>query len=119
MLKVTLYIQRSRDDTGNDDTVKIYAVDAATDIYRVVYSTPELDKKTQFYASRDAVTAYIVDLLASLQHDTDPFEFVQLTTAIHPSVVYHVSDLDEAPIRRLIEDMIYTTLRLKTTKISQ
>lgn len=117
MLKATLYIQRSRDEEDRDDVVKIYDVGAASDIYRVVYSTPETTKATQFYTSRDALSAYIVDLLSSLRYDTDPFEYVQVTTAIHPSVVYHVSDLDNPSVRHLIEDLIYSTLRIKTQKV--
>lgn len=118
MLKTTLYIQRSRGGEDNDDIVRIYDLNATSDVYRVVYSTPELSKATQFYMSRDALSAYVVDLLASLRHDTDPFEYVQVTTAIHPSVIYHVSDLDSPHIRHLIEDVIYSSLKVKAQKVT-
>ena len=112
MLKTTIYIQR-RDGKGeeDDDIIRIYDDDEYRDTVRAVYSTPELKKNATFYFTIPHAIAYINDLLKTLRHDSSPFEHVQVTTAIHPSILYHVSDLDSSEIRYLIEDTIEVALR--------
>lgn len=112
MLKATIYIQRTtgRDET-DDDIIRIYDDDEYRDTVRVVYSTPELAKNATFYFTIPRAITYISDLLKTLRHDSSPFEHVQVTTAIQPSVLYHVSDLDSSEVRYLIEDTVDTALR--------
>ena len=112
MLKATLYIQRT-DGKGSedDDIIRFYDDDEYRDTVRIVYSTPELKKNTTFYFTIPRAIAYISDLLKTLRHDSSPFEHVQVTTAIHPSILYHVSDMDNCEIRHLIEDTIDTAIR--------
>ena len=119
MLKVTFYIQRKNSYSEDDDIVQIYDVDSGVDLYRLVYSTPEAKKSTQFHMTRSVATQYVVDLLQSLKFDSDPFEYFQVTTAIHPSIQYHISDLDNPAVRVLIEEMVYTTLKTPTRKVSE
>lgn len=106
----TLYIQRTAESRG-DDIVQISPSDDYVDMFMIRYSTPELKKKRVFYMTRSKVLAYVSDLLKSLTHDIEPFEAVQVSTSIHPSVVYHVADLDDAEVRRLIEDMVDMSMR--------
>lgn len=115
MLKATLFIQRSRGGSKTDDIVKIYDAPWTRDLYRVVYSTPELKKHAHFYMDHRLVLDYISDTLKSLTYDVDPFEYVQLSTAIHPSVLYHVSDLDKTHVRHLVEDILCMTLKTNIT----
>lgn len=112
MLKVTLFIQRSDGHSqADDDIIRIFDDESCRDTFRVVFSTPELKKDTIFYASISKATTYISDMLKTLRHDTAPFEYVQVTTSIHPSVLYHVADLDNPEIRYLIEETIDLALR--------
>jgi hypothetical protein len=106
----TLYIQRTAESRG-DDIVQISPSDDYVDMFMIRYSTPELKKKRVFYMTRSKVLAYVSDLLKSLTHDIEPFEAVQVSTSIHPSVVYHVADLDDVDVRRLIEDMVDMSMR--------
>ncbi len=106
----TLFIQRKADSRG-DDIIRISCDDEYVDMYRIQYATPELKKKRVFYMTRSKVLAYVSDLLKSLTYDIEPFEAVQVSTIIHPSVVYHVSELDDIGCRRLIEDMVDMSLR--------
>ena len=112
MLKATIYIQR-RDGKGSedDDIIRFFDDDEYRDTVRVVYSTPELNKNASFYFTLPRAITYLSDLLKTLRHDSSPFEHVQVTTAIHPSILYHVSDLDNDEIRYLIEDTVDTAIR--------
>jgi hypothetical protein len=111
--RVTLYIQRKMNapDSSSDDILRIYEDDDYLEMYRIVYTAPDLKKDNAFYMTKTKVVAYIHDLLKSLTHDAIPFEALQVTPSIFPSVVYHVSELDDPDVRYLIEDVIETSLR--------
>ena len=119
MLAATLYVQRNPDRTSEDDIIRIYAGDGMTEIHTVEYTTPETKKTSRFYMSRKVLIEYVGDLLKSLRHDTVPFECVQVTTAIHPSVVYHVADLDNDEVRHLIEDTVYNAVRIPVERVKK
>lgn len=118
MLKVTLYVQRKRGGEENDDIIKIYEDPDFSDMCRVTYTTPELEKTNQFYMTRHLVSRYISDLLSAFVHDNDPFEYIQVTTAIHPSVNYHMSELDNSRVRYLIEDMVYDAIKTPVVRVN-
>jgi hypothetical protein len=112
MLKATLYIQRSTNSTPeNDDVIHMYDDDEYRDMIRITYSTPELKKSTEFYMTVPQTLQYLSDTLKSLNCDAQPFEHVQVSTVLHPSVLYHVSDLGCCQTRHLIEDTVETALR--------
>ena len=116
MLKATIYIQRETGDESNDDILQIYDSNHPTgDIYRLVYTTPELKKSRQFYMARRLVTDFVNDLLKSLSLDVEPFERIQITTCIQPSVVFPVSDLDRTDVRHMIEDIVTTAMVSEVT----
>ena len=118
MLKVTLYIQRDG-SSANDDTIRIYEVDEYDDMVRVTYSTPELRKDAEFFMTVPNAMRYISDTLKSLRHDSSPFEHVQVTTQIHPSILYHVADLDDCCIRHLIEDTVEMAIRRPVSRVKK
>jgi hypothetical protein len=113
MLKATLYLQRSTNDTvDNDDIIRIYDDEYHHTMVRVVYSTPELRKDTEFITSIPEAMLYVRDILKSLPRDSQPFVTLQITTAIHPSILYTVEDLMLDPdTRYLIEDTVESALR--------
>ena len=112
MLKATLYLQRARNDTvDNDDIIRIYDDETHHDMVRVVYSTPELTKDTVFVTSIPEAMLYVRDILKSLPRDSQPFVTLQITTAIHPSILYPVEDLVDTDTRYLIEDTVESALR--------
>lgn len=118
MLKATIFIQRKEGDgCQDDDLIRIYDVNGASGILRVVFTTPDLRKSRQFYMGQQVVMDYILDVLKSLQYDAVPFEFVQVSTTMHPSVVYHVSDLDVASVRHVIEDLVYTAIKTPVAEV--
>jgi hypothetical protein len=112
MLKATLYIQRSTGrSSAEDDVIHMYDDDEYRDMIRITYSTPELKKASEFYMTVPQTLQYLGDTLKTLTHDAQPFEHVQVSTSLHPSVLYHVSDLDCCQVRHLIEDTVETALR--------
>ena len=112
MLKATLYIQRTTSRSSeDDDIIRMYDDDEYRDMIRIVYSTPELKKGFEFYMTVPQTLQYLSDTLKTLSHDAQPFEHVQVSTSLHPSVLYHVSDLDCCQTRHLIEDTVETALR--------
>lgn len=112
MLKATIYFLR-KDTTSEatDDVLRVYDDDDYHETVRIVYSTPELGKDTCFYFTIPQALVYISDTLKTLRHDSQPFEYVQVSTALHPSILYHVSDMDITEVRHLIEDTVETAIR--------
>lgn len=112
MLKATLYIQRTTGrSSDDDDIIKFFEDDEYRDTVRIVYSTPELKKAFEFFMTVPQTLQYLSDTLKTLSYDASPFEHVQVSTTLHPSVLYHVSDMDRTEVRHLIEDTVGTALR--------
>ena len=115
MLKAKLYFTRRQ---GTDDIVQIYDDELYFEMTRVVYTPGEHTKKSnEFSLTRQQALSYVSTILRSMQTDTDPFEYVQVSTAIHPSVIYSVADVSEASTRFLIEDMVYDALKANVEEI--
>lgn len=119
MLKSTFYIQRKEGRSSNDDVIRIYENQRYPELYQIVYSTPEWKKEVRFHMGRHLVGNYINDLLKSLNYDTDPFEYIQVSTSIHPSIMYHISDLENSDVRHLIEDMVATAIRTPIERVDK
>lgn len=77
---------------------------------RVVFKVGETGKKLMFYMPKRRLLHYIADILESLRRDIDPLENIQITTCMHPAVLYHVSDMDDRSTRHLILDMVETVV---------
>ncbi len=110
MLKVTLFLQRSQFDE-EDDMIRIYDDTDHRDMVRIVYSTPEVKKESTFYAPVSKAMSYVHDLLKSMQYDMQPFQYLQVTTALHPSILYATTELYSHDVRHSIEDMVEIALR--------
>ena len=120
MLKATIYVQR-KDGTGkkDDDVIDFYEDDDYQEMVRIKYSTPELQRNATFYLPIPRAINYLSDILKTFRHDADPFEYVQVSTQIHPSVLYHVSDLDNTEIRHLIEDTVEAAIRRPVRRVKK
>jgi hypothetical protein len=119
MLKVTLHIQRPNGPSTADDVIYMYDDDEFRDMVRIVYSTPDWKKSSEFFLPITKAVDYIRTTLKTLTHDSQPFEYVQVTTSIHPIVLYHVSDLDDGDVRYLIEDTIEAALRRPVCRVKK
>lgn len=111
MIKTTLYLTRSGKGRAHDDVIQVSENGESRDLFDVRFTTPELRKSKTFTFTESKVMDYISDILRALPIDMDPFENVQLTTAIHPIIFYHVSDMARPDTRTTVMDMIQTALR--------
>ena len=119
MLKVTLHIQRANAPSSEDDVIYMYDDDEFRDMVRIVYSTPDWKKSSEFFLPITKAVDYIHTTLKTLTHDSQPFEYLQVTTSIHPSVLYHVADLDDSEVRYLIEETIEAALRRPVSRVKK
>jgi hypothetical protein len=108
MLKATLYFVNN---TNEDDIVRIFDDDVHNDMYRVVFKAHDMVGLNEFHMNYRDLQDYISDMLKSTQNDTDPYEYVQVMTAIHPSIMYHTSELEKREVRWQIEDMVGVACR--------
>ena len=112
MIRTTIYLTQRSAGESHDDVIHISTNDESRELYDVVYKTPELRKAKSFTTTESNVLDYVADILRALSNDMDPFEHFQLTTAIHPSIFYHVSDLESSSVRGDILAMIRMSLRV-------
>ncbi len=104
----TLYIQQRR---GTDDVIS-FGRWSVPDMFEVSYTPSDLKNTTyRFYLGLDECEDYLYRTLKLLSLDTDPFSHVQVTTRTTPSVVFEITDLDDAGLRHLIEDTVLGALR--------
>jgi hypothetical protein len=115
MLKVKLFFTRTR---GADDIVQIYDDESYVDMARIVYTPGDHTKKSNvFHMTTKDVLSYVENILDSMEHDTDPFEFMQIQTAIHPSVMFSAMDLSRARVQGLLDNMIFQALRVNVEEM--
>lgn len=109
MLRVKLFFTRRR---GADDIIQMFDDEMYLEMVRIVY-TPGDHKKTsnEFHITRASAVEYVSGILRSMENDSDPFDFLQVQTAIHPTVMYSIADVSHDPTRLRIEDMVYEALR--------
>ena len=115
MHRATIRIVRDGGDESEDDLIRVFDTDC-NDLFRITFFASDMKRASQFYATRHWALEYVSEILLSITHDSDPFESVQVETAIHPSILYHVVDLDQPSIRRLIENTIDSALRRTVVK---
>ena len=113
MIKIRFHITR-KDNGGirTDDKVLVETYGDEPGLFKVTYSTPEVRTNKSFVATESRVMDYLEDIVYSLYRDTDPFSHVQLSTCIHPSVMYEVADLHDKDIRDLLLNMSADAVRL-------
>lgn len=105
MKQVTFVVTRKDQGSRGDDRIEVTSFEGDAGLYRVTYKTPELRDVKTFVTTESKVADYLEDVLYSLSRDTAPFEYFQVSTHIHPSVMYHIADLYDADMRRLVLNM--------------
>ena len=79
-------------------------------MFDVTYTTPELKMSRVFTVDESKVMDFFEDILYSALSDNDPFGNIQVYTAIHPTFIFTVDDID-CNVRRNITNMIRFALR--------
>lgn len=108
MAKATLHFVTK---TNEDDILRIFDDDTHCDLYRVVFKAHDMPGVNEMSLDYADLQDYISTILKSLERDNDPFEYVQVTTPVHPSVIYHTCELEDHTIRWHVEDMVFLACR--------
>jgi len=113
---VTIWVIPTGDD--KDDKIEIDRGSRATEMVDITYTPGDSKSKSvyDFSLTRAGVRRYLENLLFSMTKDQDPFEKIQISTAMGPAIMYHVSDLDEvqSTILSTIEDALYVDVIRET-----
>jgi hypothetical protein len=106
-------------DGRKDDTISIHSTRSGN-LFRVVMRPSEYEN-TQFetFMTLGKVLDYIHNSLKSLQYDVDPYEQVQITSMMSPTILYHVADMSSEEVRHLIDDILYDELTCHVTQENQ
>lgn len=116
MLKTKLFFTRRN---GADDILQLFDDETYFEMVRIVYTPGDhLKKSNEFWLTRRDTLTYVSRILKSLESDNDPYEYVQVQTAIHPSVMYPVVALEDSRTRYLVEDMIAEAVHANVTQIN-
>ena len=115
MLKVKLFFTRRN---GDDDIVQMYDDETHVDMVRVVYTPGDHTKKSNvFHLTTRDVLSYVDNIFKAMNNDVDPFEFMQIQTAIHPSIMFSAMDLSSRRIQDTLDDMIFQAIRVNVEEI--
>jgi len=115
MQKVKLYFTRR---TGSDDIIQMYDDDTHVDMVRLVYTPGDHTKRShEFYMTTRDVLSYVRNILNAMNNDVDPFEFVQIQTAIHPSIMFSAIDVGCRRIQDTLDDMIFQAIRVNVGEV--
>lgn len=117
VLIATIYFIQSG-QPEKDDVVRICSTPDA-DEYIVSYKPWEYKRvRNEFSLSYMEVLNYVNTIIRSLEHDDDPIDSIQISTAIHPSVMFHLADLETVEIRNIFDDMLRSALRVNVKRIT-
>lgn len=112
--RVTIFLTRKNDDaTSKDDVISIHRRADICTAFTIKYRPGDGAQTRVFNMSETDTMTYVSSIFKSLDYDTDPFDKVQITTAIHPSIIYDVPALADSDIRYRVEDMILNTLQAR------
>lgn len=118
-MSFSLLFTRRGMNSSRDDKICVCPYEGSHSIFEVVYRTPELTRDRRFLASFSGTLQYVEDILMSMRLDTDPFENIQLNTAIHPAVMFDVSDMDDSFSRDVIINMVGDSMRYDVSSQSR
>lgn len=95
-----------------DDRIDFIRGERATETMRVRYAPGDSKSKTAytFILTRSGVRRYLGNMFQSLQMDLDPWEKVQISPVTGPSIIFHISDLENA--EKIIMDTIDSLLHM-------
>ena len=110
MYIVTLHLTRTGKPSSSDDKILVQHNATYPNLFDVTYMTPELKLARRFTVDESKVMDFLSDILESLPYDHEPFEEVQVSTAIHPNILYAVANIG-MHVRGVILNTIRFALR--------
>lgn len=115
MQKVKIYFTRRN---GSDDIIQMYDDETHVDMVRLVYTPGDHTKRShEFHLTSRDVLSYVGNILKAMNNDVDPFEFVQIQTAIHPSIMFSAMDVGCRRVQDVLDDMIFQAIRVNVEEV--
>ena len=114
MRLLTLFLTRN-DAVRNDDVIHFDTVEDLSDFVRVttkyapVGTSAGKGFERSFVLSRSGAVDYVNAVVRSLIMDVDPFKNLQVCSAIFPSVIYAVEDLEYSNVCASIQDIVWSS----------
>lgn len=119
MNKCTVRFLRNRTTSDEDDVLRVFEDTDFEEMLRVTFHPAGQKRMAEFYLSREGVLNYISTILKTMSYDTAPFHEVQVDTVLHPSILYHTSDLSTREVRNMVVDTIDDALRRTVEMVRQ
>jgi len=102
-------------DKEPDEILKIYKINS--DLFRCVFYPGDLPYSYSFRVNRSFLMDYVRTTLGSVVNDdVDPYHQVQLTTMIHPRILFHVMDLTNDETYERLQEMFTESVNLPIVK---
>jgi len=113
---VTLHFIRkgSANDETTDDVLKFINTPYHR-MFRLTFSPGDGARRYDSYLTDTRAYDHVRSVLSSMKHDDVPFESVQVTTALQPSCMYHVSQLVDRDVIGGIMEAVWTALHEPVT----
>jgi hypothetical protein len=113
---VTLHFIRkgSANDETTDDVLKFINTRYHR-MFRLTFSPGDGARRYDSYLTDTRAYDHVRSVLSSMKHDDVPFESVQVTTALQPSCMYHVSQLVDRDVIGGIMEAVWTALHEPVT----
>jgi hypothetical protein len=108
------------DRKEKDDILRVFRSTFDTDYFNVTFTTTGHGGDSRAYSTymtESRLLRHIDTIMDSLRLDQVPFEEVQVTTPIHPIVMYHVSQLDNLDVLRTIGETAAAALRSRVRRL--
>ena len=115
MRLLKLHLIRPDADAEDDDVISFRNIPELPDMVKITveYAATGTTENTGFSNSfvlpRAGAYDYAMTVIGSLVKDDDPFEKLQISSAMFPSVIYRVENLDEWEVRTAVQDIVYST----------
>lgn len=102
MLVLTLHFIRNNE---RDEVLKVFRKRMNT--FKCCFYPSDIPSCYEFYLTKYALFEYIRSTLRMVaDDDIDPYEQVQVSTMIHPRILFHVSDINKPETYERMLDMI-------------
>lgn len=111
LLLVLHFIKNGR----RDDLIKIYKL--SSNEYRWVFYPNDMSQSYAFRTHKSMICKHIQDTLALVsKDDMDPYDYVQISTMLHPAIMFHVSDLTNEDTLERIWTLTVSLMNIPITK---
>lgn len=108
MQLLALHITRD-DEPTHDDVITFQTNPLTPDMVEVVSKFKDVRYHYRCTLPRSRCAAYARTVIRSLSEDAEPFDRVQVNSALFPAAMFEVSSLWRASVSDAIDDMLYVT----------